>query len=123
MLRKFSHFFAWLLLVLMPLQAFAAANMLVCNSMMQVEASKQMAKEMPCHKHVNSAQDDKKSQQKSSCKTNCASLCASLNGMTALAQSTHTAPVLSADKILSAQAEIYASHTPPKLQRPPIFLA
>jgi phage I-like protein len=136
MLKRFSLFFAWLLLVLMPLQALAAANMLVCNSMMRnsmmqlvtaksIDAQNviQQSGEMACHKHVNSAQVDKKGQHKSTCKTNCASLCASLSGMTALTQSTHTAPVLSADKLMSAPAEIYASHTPPKLQRPPILLA
>jgi hypothetical protein len=135
MIKRLSHFFAYLLLVLMPLQALAAANMLVCNSIMQLATAKsihaqntvQQATEMACHKHVNSAQVDKKSQQKSqhknTCKTNCVSLCASLSGMTALTQSTHTTPVLSADKILPVQAEIYASITQSNPQRPPIFLA
>ena len=57
---------AYVLLVLMPLQAVAAAKMLVCNSMMQNSmmyisvASKQIATadanmaSMPCHQHTAS---------------------------------------------------------------------
>ena len=66
MIKQLSHFMACVLLVLMPLQAVAAAKMLVCNSMLQNSmmhvsaASKQIATadaniaSMPCHQHTAS---------------------------------------------------------------------
>jgi phosphoribosylcarboxyaminoimidazole (NCAIR) mutase len=132
MLKRFSHFFACLLLVLMPLQGFAAANMSVCNSMMQAQSNAPKTANMPCHManmHKNSmhmasmtkTQDSCK--HKSACKTNCATLCASLSNMTALNQTTPVMPVLAASQILTAYNEIYTSYSPPNLQRPPNFLS
>ena len=66
MIKQFSHFIPCVLLVLMPLQAVAAAKMLVCNCMMQNRmmhvsvASKEIATadanmaSMPCHQHTAS---------------------------------------------------------------------
>jgi hypothetical protein len=59
MLKRSSHFFACLLLVLIPLQGFAAANMSVCNSIMQAQSGQQNSTNMPCHManmHKNSMQ-------------------------------------------------------------------
>ena len=52
MLKYFSQFLACLLLVLIPLQGIAAANMLVCNSMMQAQSHEQSVQAEPCHMHM-----------------------------------------------------------------------
>jgi hypothetical protein len=122
MLKRFSHFFACLLLVLMPLQGFAAASMFVCNSMMQVEANsiKQM-QNMPCHKHMASVINTKDScKHKNTCKTNCATLCASLSGLTALPSDLRPVPLRATSNALDCYTQAYVSITLPNLQRPPI---
>jgi hypothetical protein len=132
MLHRFSHFFACLLLVLIPLQGFAAANMSVCNSMMQAQSNAPKSANMPCHManmHKNSMhmasmtkmQDSCK--HKSNCKATCATLCASLSNMTALNQTAPIMPVLSSSKAIAAYSETYTSYSPPNLQRPPILLS
>ena len=84
MLKRFSHFLVCLLLLLLPLQGVAAANMSICNSIMQ--SSVQLAMQnMPCHNNMkNNAQHLDKHNEKSTCKAHCATLCASLSAMTAL---------------------------------------
>ena len=52
MLKHFSQSFAYLLLVLIPLQGIAAANMLVCNSMMQAQSYKQSNSQQVKLSHV-----------------------------------------------------------------------
>jgi hypothetical protein len=127
MLKRFSHFFACLLLVLIPLQGFAAANMSVCNSMMQAQSSQQKSTNMPCHMKsmqmagMTKAEDNCK--HKSTCKTACATLCASLSSMTALNQTAPVVPVLAASQAIVAHNETYTSYSPPNLQRPPILLS
>jgi hypothetical protein len=128
MLKRFSHFFAYLLLVLMPLQAMAAANMLVCNSMMQAQAAKMtkvtMAADdmanMPCHKHKT---NDVKHQEttKSSCKTNCATVCANLCALTALNTQFKPCFIKAHSQVIDFNHQVYASITQASLQRPPIF--
>ena len=131
MLKRSSHFFAWLLLVLMPLQGLAAANMSVCNSMMQMAAESKVSV-MPCHKHTSMQMADTtkatdscahKNTGKSTCKTACATLCASLSGMNALNQTSSAIPALAASQAIVAHSKIYTSYSPPNLQRPPILLA
>jgi phosphoribosylcarboxyaminoimidazole (NCAIR) mutase len=122
MLKRFSYFFAYLLLVLMPLQGFAVANMFICNSMMQL-AVESKASVMPCHKHMDSMIKMQDScTHKSACKSNCATLCASLSGMTALTQTIPVAPILVVAQASTLYSEIYTSHSPPNLERPPILL-
>jgi hypothetical protein len=131
MLKRFSHFFAWFLLVLMPLQGVAAANMSVCNSMMQAQMSEHQSVKKPCHMKsmqmasMNKMQDScaHKNTGKSTCKTACATLCASLSGMTALNQTAPIMPVLAATQTIAAHNETYTSYSPPNLQRPPILLS
>jgi hypothetical protein len=127
MLRRSSHFFAWLLLVLIPLQGFAAANMSVCNSMMQAQMSEHQSVNKPCHmKSMHMASMTKASdscKHKSTCKTACATLCASLSGMTALNQTTPAIPVLAASQAIVTHNKTYTSYLPPNLQRPPILLS
>jgi hypothetical protein len=131
MLKRFSHFFAYLLLVLMPLQALAAANMLVCNSMMQAQAAKvtkfstvadDMAS-MPCHKHMASKSSDLKHEQsaKSSCKTYCATVCTNLCALTALNTQFKPSFIKVHSQVIDFNHQVYASITQASLQRPPIF--
>ena len=124
MIKRFSHLFAYLLLVLMPLQGFAAANMLVCNSLMQAEAGKQVAKEMPCHKHAatSSVNHIKQPQnQKSACKSNCATVCANLCALTALVSNVKPSFALNNSQAYDFNQLIYASITQASPQRPPNF--
>jgi hypothetical protein len=127
MLIRCSHFFACMLLVLLPLQSLAAANMLVCNSLMQAEASqltsaKQEAKQtMPCHQNmvINKTTDT----HKSNCKTSCDALCASLCALTVFTNSIKPASLLNSSKAIGSGDQTYVSITQTNLQRPPIFLA
>jgi hypothetical protein len=120
-LKRFSYFFAYLLLVLMPLQGFAASNMSICNSMMQVETSslKQMH-HMPCHKHMANVADTQSCKHKNACKANCAALCASLSGPTALPNDVKPIALLVTSTALVGYTQTYVSITQPNLQRPPI---
>ncbi len=132
MLKRFSHFFACLLLVLMPLQGFAAASMFVCNSMMQVEANSiNQMQNMPCHKHMASMASEARSNDtashqtpcKTSCTTVCAALCASFATMVALPSNIHAAGFYSSSSLISLPNQVYASITQPNLQRPPILFS
>jgi hypothetical protein len=126
MFKRFSHYFACLLLVLIPLQALAAANMLVCNGMMQAEASKQIAAEMPCHQHVtkHAANHTKQAEShKSACKTNCATVCANLCALIAATNNIKLSFALNESQIVDFNQLIYVSITQTNLQRPPIFLS
>jgi hypothetical protein len=116
MLRRFSHFFACLLLVLLPLQGFAAANMSICNSMMQSSAEQAM-QNMPCHDNMNS---NAQHGEKNTCKTSCATLCASLSTMTALPSNPQAATFLVSAQTVNFPQQVYVSITQPNLQRPPI---
>ncbi len=127
MLKHFSQFFACLLLVLIPLQSIAAANMLVCNSMMQAQSNPQQVQVEPCHMHMagmsKSMASPSEKHQSPCCKTTCATLCASLNAMTVLPSSIKPATFLVSTALISIPYQAYASITQPNLQRPPIFLA
>ena len=127
MLRDFTQFFAWLLLVLMPLQGLAAANMSVCNSMVQGQVSEHQSVNKPCHmakmKMASMTKMQDNCKHKTACKNSCAALCASLSSMTALNQAVPTLPVLAASQIVTAYNNSYISYLPTNLQRPPILLA
>jgi hypothetical protein len=131
MLKRFSHFFACVLLVLIPLQGMAAANMSICNSMMQAQSITPKSANMPCHKHMASMASEAKSQItsnnampcKTACKTVCATLCASLGVIAALPSDIKPAPFLASSALISLPNQAYASITQPNLQRPPILLS
>jgi hypothetical protein len=127
MLKRFSHFFAWLLLVLMPLQGLATVNMSLCNSMMQSLESASKQVNMPCHegmsKSAEKPTDNTPEKHQSQCKAACATLCASLCAMTALPSNIQPASFLASSALVSQPHQSYASITQPKLQRPPIFVS
>jgi len=135
MLKRFSYFAAYLLLVLMPMQALATANMLVCNSMMQStsahlnaniaqQSSEQFTSQalasMPCHQHMTTKSAK---QSKSSCKSTCASLCANLCGLTAMHVQIQSIFAVNVTQTFDFSDQTYASITQPNLQRPPILLS
>jgi hypothetical protein len=128
MFIRFSRFFACLLLVLVPLQGFAAANMSVCNSMMQAQSIAPKSVNMPCHKHMASEAKSQEASKhtapcKTACKTVCATLCASLGAITALPSDIKPAAFLVSSALISLPNQLYASITQPNLQRPPIVLS
>jgi hypothetical protein len=118
MLKRFSHFIACVLLVLIPLQGLAAANMSACNSIMQAEAKQA---NMPCHEGMVKA--EKSAEHQSPCKAACATLCASLCVMTTLPSNFKAASFLASTALVSQPHQSYASITQPNLQRPPILLS
>lgn len=125
--------FAYLLLVMTPLQSIAAANMLVCNSMMQghnakthhssaMSASNQQLNIMPCHEHLVSS-DTTDSKHKNTCKSSCGTLCSTLCAMTALPNDIKTTFTSTSSPMVGLAEQSYVSVTLPNTQRPPIFLS
>ena len=131
MLKRLSQFFACLLVVLIPLQALATANMLVCNSLMQTQSNDQnklqQVQVKPCHMHMagmsKTTGNPSQKHQSPCCKASCATLCASLNVMTTLPSGIKPATFLVSTPLMSMPHQAYASITQPNLQRPPILLA
>jgi hypothetical protein len=127
MLKRFSHYFACLLLVLIPLQGFAAANMSICNSMMQSHSSEQQLQAKPCHMHMagmsKTTQNQNNCKHKDTCKTICATLCASLSVMATLPSNIKPASLQDTAKNITLLSQSYASITLPSPQRPPILLS
>jgi hypothetical protein len=131
MFKRFSYIFAYLLLALMPLQSIAAANMLVCNSMMQSHSSPEQ-QGMACHKHMASTEKAGNHEtniahstdtHKTTCKSTCGTLCSTLCAMTALASNINTTINANSSPLLRLADPSYASVTLPNSQRPPIFLS
>ena len=133
MLKRFSHFFACLLVVLIPLQGFAAANMSACNALMQATANQpkqQKVQAIPCHEHMagmtktsGDLSNNHSGKHKSACKTNCVTLCSSLCAMTALPSNIKPATLQDTSKAMTLLSQSYASITLPSPQRPPILLS
>lgn len=124
---RFLRSLVYVLLALLPLQGIAAANMLVCNSLMQQAAAQA---EMPCHQeagpadgaaqtHDQHVQQDTQPASHSSCGMLCNSLC----GLTALPVTTFDFFATSPAVMTAAPEADYHSITLPQLQRPPISLA
>lgn len=127
MLKRYSHFFAYLLLVLMPMQALATANMLVCNSMMQANIVKQSAEltsnVMPCHQDSHSMVSENSehvNHQQLPHKSSCASVCANICALTAMPAQIQSTFALNFTQAFDFNHQSYASITLPNLQRPPI---
>jgi hypothetical protein len=131
MLRRFLHTFAYLLLLVMPLQSIAAANMLVCNSLMQsnynlslqVKSSADKADNMPCHEAKANVAEHQQPTSTASEKSHCGVLCNSLSSVAALPQLFNLGLSSSASTGVIAIDQNYVSITLPTFQRPPIFLS
>ena len=145
MLKRFSFFFAYLLLVLMPIHSLATANMLICNSMMQSQQQNQIENKlivqiqenvelqttiaMPCHQpmtnlsnvdQVNTHDKMHSESKESPCKANCASICANMCAVTAIPNTIQSSFSLNLTQLFSINSQPYTSITQPNLQRPPI---
>lgn len=130
MWKRYAKLFAYMLLVLLPLQSVAASNMLVCNSMLHNApaniAAKQAVSSMPCHEHMAnmaSSSHTADSKHKDACKNSCGALCSNFCAMTALPSDIKTAINLNTSPLVSLTEQSYASITLPNTQRPPIFLS
>jgi hypothetical protein len=103
------------------MQALAAANMLVCNSMMQLETVQPTESTMSCHEATaNNTSERNHHPQKTTQKSSCASVCASLCALTAIPFSTHSTFALNSSQVIDFNHLHYVSITLPNLQRPPI---
>ncbi|HEY0562741.1 MAG TPA: hypothetical protein VGD04_05395 [Methylophilus sp.] len=122
MFKRFIPLFAYLLLLLMPLQALATANMLVCNSMMQAHVSSHSVESMPCHQDVKSTTSSHDDQQQTPAKAHCISVCANVCAMTAVSTKADAPFIATAIQLIDFKSIDYRSVTLPNLQRPPIFL-
>jgi len=131
MLKRYSHYFAYLVLVLMPLQALATANMLICNSMMQANIAKfsasSVSTEMPCHQQMqktdNVAHDSHSpltSHESGTHKSGCVSVCANMCALTAIPMQIQSTFPLNLIQMIDFKNQSYVSITLPNLQRPPI---
>jgi hypothetical protein len=130
-MKRYRNWPIYLLLLLLPMQTIAAANMLVCNSLMQ-QATINVATEMPCHEqvadtHANLQTHDQQSDpfnQHTSQKgiSHCGMLCNSLCGFTGLPATTFNLLTTNRAVLIAALEVDYHSVTLPLLQRPPIFL-
>ena len=121
----------------MPLQGVVAANMSICNSMMQAQnhqqnyqqnqgqqnVEQQQAK--PCHMHMSGLSSVKQNSCKhnTACKTTCATLCTNLSVMIEMPSDIKPANFMVSTILISIPNQAYASITQPNLQRPPILLA
>lgn len=130
MFKRFTHYFACLLLVLLPLQGIAAANMSICNSIMQAQnqlqrnnqqAGAQQILVKPCHLHMAGMTNTQNfCKHNTACKSTCATLCASISGMTAIPSDIKPVSLVALTLVISLSEKNYASITQPNLQRPPI---
>lgn len=130
MLRTYLRKFAYLLLLLLPLQSVAAANMLVCNSLMQASAAAasnqpdDLAEHvMPCHNMAIDQAEDQAPHTDHATKTNCSTLCSSFCAAAALVHSINIPLHFSAASRIAPVEHSYVSITLPAVQRPPIFLS
>jgi hypothetical protein len=119
-MKSYIHWTVYVLLLLLPLQSIAAANMLVCNRFQQVNHTMDSAKAtMPCHDSVEDDSSSAPSQQQ--VKNDCKMICSSLLTASAipyalnLSLSANTVP-----RLISSEGT-YLSVTLPRFQRPPIF--
>jgi hypothetical protein len=132
MLKRFLHGFAYLLVILMPLQSVAAANMLVCNSLMQANhkplqiksATGAIVDNMPCHEARSDITDHSKQPSSTSVeKGHCSTLCSSLCNVAALPHPLNLSLNTNGLTVAIAIDQTYVSITLPAFQRPPIFLS
>lgn len=138
MLKLYRQIVAYLLLVFLPMQAFAAANMLVCHGMMQakkaihsLQVETQMQVEagvdvdtdaMPCHSHQTTQHTQHDHSHQSACQSGCASACVSMCSLVAFPSNIASVTLFEASQLSTTAYFNYASITLPNPHRPPIFL-
>jgi hypothetical protein len=122
----------YLLLVVMPLQGIAAANLLICNSVMQASpadliVAKTSYNATPCHAQSDKATDVSTTDSRHSpipmCKSTCNAICASMSAFVTPQMQTAQAPHAKLQIATQLVQSFYASITLASLQRPPITLS
>ena len=127
MFIRTTQLIAFILMLLISLQSVAAANVSICNSMMQAQLGEQNATAMSCHQHMAGMSKAIPNQHgcadKTICKTICATLCASFSAMAAIPNDIRPVVFSAASSSMRMLHQSYTSVTLPNLQRPPIFLS
>jgi hypothetical protein len=120
MIRRYSQIFVYLLLVFLPIQALAHANMLACNRMMQASKMESAEAVMPCHQEALSMQSEHQDQTKSTNLSSCSSLCASMCALTTMPLSSQLTLSIETTQAIEYQHLSYTSVPLSSLHRPPI---
>jgi hypothetical protein len=127
MSSRTSQFLAFIMIFFISLQSFSAAQMSVCNSMMQSHISNETFSTMPCHNQMDGMTKDianKVNQtNKSPNKNICTTLCSGIGAITVFPIDIHPAAFLAISSLIQKGHQTYASITLPSPQRPPIFLS
>jgi hypothetical protein len=120
MLKRYAHLVVYLLMVLLPTQALATANILVCNGMMQSNKVETTQATMPCHQDMSSVEPEHNTDTKQSHQSHCMSVCASLCALTAIPLQPQLVFSVSITQPIDFKYLSYVSITPSSLHRPPI---
>jgi hypothetical protein len=127
MSSRTSQLLAFVMIFFISLQSFAAAQMSVCNSMMQSHFSNETVSSMPCHEQMEGMTkgfaDKEGKTDKTPNKSICTTLCSSLGAITVLSSNIHPTAFLAITSLLSMGYQTYTSVTLPSPQRPPILLS
>jgi hypothetical protein len=119
-MKRYIHWPVYVLLLLLPLQSIAAANMLVCNRLQQVNHTMDAAKAtMPCHDSVEDDSSSVPSQQQVN--NDCKMICSSLLTASAVPYALTISVITNTVPRLMSSEDTYLSVTLPRFQRPPIF--
>ncbi len=119
MVKRFSYIAAYILLLLMPLQALAAVSLMTCHYPMQPNQMKQLAKKRPCHAVDREANKEDKTRQvqHQSCEARCAAMCANTH---VLIMDVQASPSEDISTAIDTYHDDYTSIAQQHLQRPPI---
>jgi len=125
-MKSISKFIALVLLLLMPLQVFAASNLSVCKSIKHTTATERAYAEMPCHEQMSSTSEEMENQKKSfhdiACDSYCAAMCASLSVISILHNHLSLIEYSGSSSVISMPYQSYTSVIQSNLLRPPIHL-
>lgn len=120
-----SQLLAFLMIFFVSLQSFAAAQMSVCNSMIQSKSPLMSLSTMPCHDHMDGMSMDMentKGEKNSTNKNFCTTLCSSLGAIIVLPRHIHPT-AFQVVSLIYVDYQHYTSITLPRPQRPPILFS
>lgn len=125
MFERYRLIIAWVLMVFLPLQAFASANMFICQSMMPIQLvahTEPVAASMPCHTHHASQTIQDSYQNQSPCQSECAAICVGMCSLIAFPVNFNSLTMLKQQQVHETVYISYASVVLPNPHRPPISL-
>lgn len=125
-MKYISKFPAYLLLVLMPLQAIAAGNIAACKSMSNTAVASDITNvDVPCHQHIDNLpehmHDQNESNTKTVCELSCTIVCANFNVVSIIPSTIIPEHHRASSLMLTTCHQPYASVIQANLLRPPIF--